>query len=461
VTLILHPAPKAAPGRFKPAERPLTAKEALRAKAAKRVAQKGGRPTGGTGPNELGDVAEPTAELLESWMEADASNAVTVLAAAGPHADQVILAWQEHASVEALVAVASTDGGSHEGPIAGALRKAARRAINVLRSRGVAIPEPAEPKGSASPLAADAALEVPTATFVPPDGTGTVFFSVSQRQAGGRYRVADAVVRDVLGIVHASSGRLAGKQLRRWRDRVESRIGAAPVDVPVDWARWRIAEARRKNAVSGQVLPLGLDGCTPLFEPVPAEEPRHPLADLEEQITDVEATAMTVDSGKLHGEPELRSWMADRTAVEAMLRHVGARVGARGASDQELVNRTLEEEVAAATDRYFTPEARALLSNRLRDTAISVRARAGDDAARALLALAKAIREAGLITSPPRDIPFLTIFFRKAIGVLASQAGGRLNIPVPAPPPATVADQGEAAADDKAPAPEAPPAEGA
>jgi hypothetical protein len=182
--------------------------------------------------------------------------------------------------------------------------------------------------------------------------------------------------------------------------------------------------------------------------------------DLEERVTDAEATAATAESGKLHGEPELRSWMADRTAVEVLLRHVGARVGARGTSDQELVNRTLEEEVAAATDRYFTPEARLLLAERLRDTAISVRSRAGDDAARGLLALAKAIRDAGLITSPPRDIPFLTTFFRKAIGVLASQNGGRLNIPVPAPPPATVASKDESAADDKAPAPEAPAPEG-
>ncbi len=47
-----------------------------------------------------------------------------------------------------------------------------------------------------------------------------------------------------------------------------------------------------------------------------------------------------------------------------------------------------------------------------------------------MLAVARAIREAGLITSPPREIPFLTGFFQKALGILAQQGGGQLRVPV-------------------------------
>ena len=86
----------------------------------------------------------------------------------------------------------------------------------------------------------------------------------------------DVVIRDELGIMHASSGKLAGKQIRRWRQRVESRLGSPPVEVPLEWARHRIAAARERNDTSGQLLPLGLDSCAPLFQPIPDSEPEHP-----------------------------------------------------------------------------------------------------------------------------------------------------------------------------------------
>jgi hypothetical protein len=47
--------------------------------------------------------------------------------------------------------------------------------------------------------------------------------------------------------------------------------------------------------------------------------------------------------------------------------------------------------------------------------------------------VARAVREAGLITSPPREIPFLVLFFDKALSVLAQQGGGQLRLPIPRP----------------------------
>ena len=52
--------------------------------------------------------------------------------------------------------------------------------------------------------AAEEPAEV-TASFIPPDGSGTTFFSLTQRLPGGRYRVADVMVRDDIGVVHATS----------------------------------------------------------------------------------------------------------------------------------------------------------------------------------------------------------------------------------------------------------------
>jgi len=38
--------------------------------------------------------------------------------------------------------------------------------------------------------------------------------------------------------------------------------------------------------------------------------------------------------------------------------------------------------------------------------------------------------EAGLITSPPREIAFLVAFFQKALSWMAQQSGGELRLPV-------------------------------
>jgi hypothetical protein len=43
----------------------------------------------------------------------------------------------------------------------------------------------------------------------------------------------------------------------------------------------------------------------------------------------------------------------------------------------------------------------------------------------------KAIAKCGLVTNPPREVPFLKAFFDKAVAMMVAQGGGRLRIPVP------------------------------
>jgi hypothetical protein len=427
ITLILHPPPKAAPARRKRTGKPMTAKEALRAKAAKRKAASPAK----------AKVDEPAADapLEEAWLEADDATAVEAVTAAGPAAPRLVAAWQERSNAAAIATIAYESPAEGSATVPGPVRKAARRALQVLKSRGVELPERSTGEAPAARPSSlgEREAEPCVATFVPPDTNGMTFFSISQRLPGGRYRVADVVIRDELGILHASSGKLAGKQIRRWRQRVESRLGTAPVAVPLEWARYRIAEARRRNDSSGQVVPLGLDSCAPLFQPVPESPPDHPIGELGAELKDAEVSAAAADSEALHAEPEFRSWLPERPALDEMLRNVGARVGAEGADDRELVDKVLAEEIEAATDRFFSPEVRKALAKRMKDSAISIRDRQDDAAARRVLSVAKAIEEAGLITSPPREVPFLLGFFRKSMALMAQQGDGRLQVPIPAP----------------------------
>jgi hypothetical protein len=267
------------------------------------------------------------------------------------------------------------------------------------------------------------------ATFLPPDATGTSAITIASREASGRYHIAEVIARDGIGILHAGSAWLSGTQLKESRARAENAIGIAPVAVPVEWARHRIAAARERNATSRQVVPLGFDRCRDLVEPVPAGEPAHPTADLDAQVTSELASARAPGSATLHGEQEFRGWLPDQSALNEMLQKLGERLGPEGLKDGDKVNEAMTEEMAAATDRFFTPELRAVMAKRMRDAAISVRARKGEARTIDVLATARAVEEAGLITSPPREIPFLTGFFQKALGILAQQGGGQLRVP--------------------------------
>src|SRR6185295_1076119 len=116
-----------------------------------------------------------------------------------------------------------------------------------------------------------------------------------------------------------------------------------------------------------------------LIEPCPEAPPPHPLAQLDGEVTAERAAEAAQASSALHQEPEFRSWLPDRGPLDELLQHVGERLGEDGAKDADRVNQALREEIEAATDRFFSPEVRTVLESRMRDAAISVRARKGDE----------------------------------------------------------------------------------
>ncbi|HHH10785.1 MAG TPA: hypothetical protein ENK23_01740, partial [Sorangium sp.] len=278
ITLILHPAPKASFRTKKATPRPKTAKEALKAKAKRHKKDKKKAASSRQAP-----VAKVT--LQDAWIKATGDQATAAAKTAAHGGEALVKAWIAQQNADAIVTVAYAQD------VPGKTRKAARRAINVLKSRGVKVP--AAPQG---PIEVVTPQEETIATFVPPDGSGVYFFSISRHRPGRRFHVADAVVRPPLGIVQASAGWLAGKQIRAWRQRVEKHFGASPVQVPLEWARFRIAQAKQLNARSKQLLPLGYDRCAELFDPAPQQEPPHPVADLEATIDDGRVEAAKADS---------------------------------------------------------------------------------------------------------------------------------------------------------------------
>lgn len=403
-TILLGLPKVAAPGRKQDnANKPKTAKEALAAKAAQSGAAK---------PK----VAEAGGEIMldAGWLSADAANAETALKDAGAAAEALVDAWLKANNVAAIAAAANSEA------LTGNARKAAKRAASVLKSRGVALPAAA---ATAAPGGRPGEEEVVEATFSPPDGRGTMSFTITKRRGGERAHIAEIIVREGTGIVNAVSGWMSRSQIKEAHQRIADANGVAPASVSPEWARWRVDQALKENAKSGQLVPLGLDRCKELLDPMPASEPAHPAADLEASLGDGEVAS------NLHTEPEFRGWVPDARAIDELVQKVGAKLTGDEGKDPAKVDEILKEEVKLAADRYFTPEQRTALSRRMRDIAITIRQRAGEERAKDVLRAAKAIESAGLISSPPSDIEFLRFFFQKGIAFRAQQGGGQLRVP--------------------------------
>jgi hypothetical protein len=346
--------------------------------------------------------------------------AMKAVISAGERAAELVEAWVTAKNAAAVAAIARDDGSPAPA------RKAARRALNVLKARGIAIPEP----NRIGRIADDGAEQI-QAWFLAPDATGAAVFIVGAHAPTGRYRVAQVVVRDVEGVVEVRAFDLSGSQLAGYLDETEKRSGSRPPEVPVAWARARIAAARAQHKKNGSIEPLGLDAHADLVGPAPAEQVPHPIDDA--KIDPSSAAGAVAQSAQLHVDPEFRGWLPSGESIRMLLEKIGQSLGAEGEQphDQAKVNAAVREALELATDNFFAPEVREIIAARMRDAAISVLSRAGRDRAAAVLATAAAVTSAGLITSPPHEVPFLQGFFQKALAVVAAQQGGQLAVPVP------------------------------
>jgi hypothetical protein len=366
-----------------------------------------------------------TSNFSEAQLAATAEGALGAVAALG--ADEqadLIEAWVARGNAAAVAAVARED----DGPAPA--RKAARRALNVLRARKVPIPERA---AQARPFA-QAAGSTLEASFSPPDASGTALVSFLTRTPGRDTRVVDVVVREGAGVAEIREGFTSGSRLREWAQENKRRVGFSAVPVPLEWARWRVAHARSLNQKSGLLLPLNADQFDDLFAPAPAEAPPHPALALGAEVDDVAVARALPESESLHNEPEFVGFLPDRGAVAELMTKLGEALAARQGVETPADGfaSILKEEVAAATDRFFTPEVRQRVAERMLDGVLSLHHRVGPARGREALAVREAVLRAGLITEPPRDVPFLRFFFDKAVLLMASRSGGQLRVPMPA-----------------------------
>lgn len=367
-------------------------------------------------------MSESTKEQAKDFdsalVSAPADGALAALDAAGARGPALIDAWVK-AGNAAAVAVAAERA-------SGAVRKAARRGENVLRSRG--IKADAGPRVASIPKSSGEAATT-EAWLIPPDPGGTVLIVIASRSVTSRAQSGFFYLHDSVGVHQANVGELSGGKLKDALRRT-SESGLEPVRISIAYARRRIADARTEQKSKGIPEPLGMMSARELLEPVPEQAEPHPLDAEGLELADDDAKTLVKSSMSLHSLPEFRGWMPDRGAVDQLLQEVGKQLGGGEEPPPDKLKAALDDAVNAATDRYFAPERRASLVRLMKDSALGVLASQGEVRALEVVATMRCIEQAGLITDPPHDIPFLCGFFQKAIAALAFQGGGRLQVPV-------------------------------
>jgi hypothetical protein len=358
------------------------------------------------------------AELEPRWLEASANGALAALTEAGAAATALVEAWIERGNAAAVVEAAEH--------AAGATRKTARRGLNVLKARGIALPE----RKHVASLVGAKAPETFEAWLLAPDTAGNVLIVLAARAPTSRYRAAFVVLHDTAGVQRIDVMELSQSGLRDTMARALPGAGYKPVGVSVEWARARVARVRRRHGENGVPEPLGLTSAASLLEPVPDEMPSHPFDEEGLVLSDEDARAMAAESQSLHELPEFRGWFPAKSAVDELLVKLGESLTPGEEPEPEVFRQKLEQEIRAATDRYFSPQRREELLAAMRDAALSVLTREGEQRALEVVAAMKVTESAGLITDPPQDVAFLRGFFEKAVTLMLAQNGGRLRVPI-------------------------------
>jgi hypothetical protein len=279
-----------------------------------------------------------------------------------------------------------------------------------------------------------------------PDTALSVLLVIARRSATGRYKAAMVFLNDAFGVSRVDVNEYSQSGLKKAFQSILPGARLKPVEVPPEWARHRVNKALEVQKERGAVLPLGLTSARELLNPVPEGDIPHPLDSEGLEVSLEDSRTMSEASGSLHGLPEFQGWMPAKRAIDEMLLEVGKTLTPGETPDQAKLQETLSAQVTAATDRYFTPEHRSRLVAAMKDSVLSILTREGEGKAIEVVATMNCIENAGLITDPPSDIPFLKMFFDKAVAVMLSQGKGSLRIPIPSAPGAPPAESSEEAA---------------
>ena len=287
-----------------------------------------------------------------------------------------------------------------------ALAKRARKALHLLRTRGIAAPRPAprqyRPEGPYAP-----AEELSLASMIDGRGERVVWLV---RRADDGFDIFEAQLSDSRGILGFTVANAPRKEWRQHAARVVADPRMAVARISERHARQLIEDGYQRTLQAGRVPPdefararLSLGH----FEP----EPRHPALDV---APPYERDAVRGRLETLHALPEVRTWIPPEEALPALDLAVGNIVTSKLILGPAQRQEQLAAAILKVADEALTPEYRALLAGRLRETAYLLWQRGKGDEARLASTAAALTLDASVAAS---DNPFVRALFEKVVRV--------------------------------------------
>lgn len=298
-------------------------------------------------------------------------------------AAELVDAWLElEAGAAALLAV-------DESALSKAGRKCLRRARHQLKSKGVAVPEAAPAPTVARPPRVDDSLEAAAVTAPDPLGACLVYLVEASPTGGARlFEVALAEGRGILGVDVYGAGR---SKVRAFMREVTAARRLAAVEVAPEAARAFVARAAAEQP-SDRPLPAGFRELQPQLAalapgaPTPGELVRDALAAGE--AGGLEPLLALVDAGRVGPWP-----------VREVLERVARRIQEIGESPLVVAGghrrEQVDEAIAAGAEEAFGGEGGRRVAGLLRHAAYVFWRRGDEAAARACLAGAGHLEDAG------------------------------------------------------------------
>src|SRR6185369_17023356 len=194
------------------------------------------------------------------------------------------------------------------------IAKEGKRALWLLKARGVAVPDPPRPAPAPPAAAPEAPLPCYASTI---DGHGERALWIGRNVPGKGVEVAQAIVSDTKGLTELRVGLLGRKEYRVFtRDILERGRTMGVAEIEAATARAIVAAARALNDAARAPPPEGADAW--LARAGPAGAPPDPAARFAAPLSDEEERAALEASARLHDLPLLRGWLADEDALRAL-----------------------------------------------------------------------------------------------------------------------------------------------
>ncbi len=283
--------------------------------------------------------------------------------------------------------------------------KEGKRALYLLKLRGVAVPE----LQRSAPPPAPAPVEPPLPCFASTlDGQGERAIWIGRHVPRKGVEVGQAVISDQKGLVSLQLGLLGRKEYRAFGQDILAQgnvMGVAETDP--ERAKGLLAGARKLNDSAGTPLPDGADAWLSRLGPaVPPPDPAERFTALPED----EERAAVEGSASLHDLPLVRGWLADEDALRALAHKLDEISVSSLYVDEQQRADAAAGAVEDAVVKHFEAAGRAVWASRLFALADHLD-HAGDAVhARQAAASARALRA----SMPVTLIPFARLLFEKA-----------------------------------------------